>query len=98
LVVRQEIKILVKTKQAGNSSQMFPNWRLSPNSGNSLDFCPKVENLKTLSYLDNVLCSMNRALELFMSLKPGGEYVEALLFHVLNSICNRILNWVSMPK
>jgi hypothetical protein len=60
LVVRQEIKIFVTTKQARNSPQIFPNWRLSPNSGKSWDFCPIVESLKALSYLDNVLCSMNR--------------------------------------
>jgi hypothetical protein len=27
-VVKQEIKISVKTKQAGNSPQIFPNWSL----------------------------------------------------------------------
>jgi hypothetical protein len=37
LVVRQEIKILVETEQAGNSPQIFPNLRLSPNSGKSQD-------------------------------------------------------------
>jgi hypothetical protein len=45
LAVRQEIKILVKTKQAGNSPQIFPNWRLSPISGKSQDFRPIVESL-----------------------------------------------------
>jgi hypothetical protein len=30
LVVKKEIKILVKTKHAGNSPQIFPNWRLLP--------------------------------------------------------------------
>jgi hypothetical protein len=27
--LKQEIKILVKTKQSGNSLQIFPNWRLA---------------------------------------------------------------------
>jgi cellulose synthase/poly-beta-1,6-N-acetylglucosamine synthase-like glycosyltransferase len=58
MVVRQEINILVKTKQAGNYPQIFPNWRLLLNNY----FCLIVENLKTLFYLDNVLCSMNRPL------------------------------------
>jgi hypothetical protein len=26
LVVQQEFKILINTKQAGNSPQIFPNW------------------------------------------------------------------------
>jgi hypothetical protein len=31
VVVKQEIKLLAKTKQAGNAPQILPNWRLSPN-------------------------------------------------------------------
>jgi hypothetical protein len=55
-----KLTFLVNTKQAGYFPQIFPNWRLSPNSGKSRDFCPLVESLKTLSYLDKVFCSMNR--------------------------------------
>jgi hypothetical protein len=65
---------LVKTKQAGNSRQIFSNWRLLPNRQNSLhrrlpnrqnslDVYPIDKSLKTLSYSDNVLWSMNRPLE-----------------------------------
>jgi hypothetical protein len=39
-----------------------------PNSGKSLDFCQIVESLKTLYYLDFVLCSMNQLLFLNFSL------------------------------
>jgi hypothetical protein len=37
LVVKQELKILVKTKQAEFSPQIFPNWRLLLNRQKSQD-------------------------------------------------------------
>jgi hypothetical protein len=37
-VVKQEINILLKTKQAATFPQIFPNWRLFPNRQSSLDF------------------------------------------------------------
>jgi hypothetical protein len=62
LVIKQEIKILVETKQAENSPQIFSNWRLSLNRQKSQDFRQIDKSLKILSYFDNVLCSMNRPL------------------------------------
>jgi hypothetical protein len=39
LAVKQEMKIFVKTKRAGNDSQIFPNWSLLLNRQKSQDFC-----------------------------------------------------------
>jgi hypothetical protein len=42
---------LVQTKQAGNSPQIFPYWRLLPNRQKSQDFSRVDKSLKTESYL-----------------------------------------------
>jgi hypothetical protein len=64
LAVKKEIKILVKTKQAGNSNNFFRNLRRLLTRQKSQDFCRIDKSLTTSSYLftylENVLCSLNR--------------------------------------
>jgi hypothetical protein len=64
-LVKLEQKKFPKNSQKfpKNFLKIFQNLRLLLNSGKSLDFHRIVESLKTLSYLDFVLCSMNRPLD-----------------------------------
>jgi hypothetical protein len=58
MAISQEINIFVKTKQGGNSPQIFPNWRLLPNRQRSLDLRRIYKDSKIFTW-----CSMNRPLD-----------------------------------
>jgi hypothetical protein len=53
-IVKQQIKIMFNSKQAGIISQIFPNRRLSPNRQRYVD----------INLIRKTLCSMNRPADL----------------------------------